>query len=737
MNKLSDNNLALILEFVSNSPQTVASFSSTCKSFNDLLRHNETTWKRLCMLEWNMDASEKKMSARQGWYKTYVMRKWTQKRWNNSSLMKVAPFEGHTDSICNITFANTTNKGGQITRPTLFSGDETGQIIQWDLATKLASKHINSHYENRVVGLQSLGNNIIATCCSGDADGEGATVQFIDAFEDGKVYYCIRDVAKSSEDNFIGKITAFEAIGSEYVVVAGGTTTIVWKRDKSNQTVIPFKMASMLQVHSYNISCLKVIRGIRGENDEANDGEVKRHLVVTGGMDGDCCVFDAVSGEIVSMLTGHTGPISCIHTLESGLVLTGSNDCSLSIFEPESGTCLARLHGHARAVTAVHAYQRNKTITIASGSADGTIKIWKIVPDMTTTVDVNNSTQTMKDHGSKVNAIQIDTYRLVTGSSDRKANIYALVGDEYSLVHEIDSHLNGINRVAFTDQFLAIASGDGVCSLLDYSPLKDFNVAKQRSTNNDNEEEFTEPVYDNATHTYLGTPTRTWNNYKLFKDRKPIEKVLIKPELYKDTFILYNVLSEEECTHFIKETEHIQYEDLYGYHPTYRSNKRVIVRDDELANIVYERVKDYVPKRIVRQDHAWESYSVNSHWRFCRYFPGQHFSPHIDGYYEVDREHRSWFTFMIYLNGGFEGGATNFLKRSKEVVHEVVPVTGMVLVFPHELYHEGEPLRTLQKYIMRSDLMFERKEEVSTSNEGSTEQVCVKTENGEKVMVCL
>jgi hypothetical protein len=60
---------------------------------------------------------------------------------------------------------------------------------------------------------------------------------------------------------------------------------------------------------------------------------------------------------------------------------------------------------------------------------------------------------------------------------------------------------------------------------------------------------------------------------------------------------------------------------------------------------------------------------------------------------------------MLYLNGGFEGGATVFLEGTKD---RVQPVAGMALVFQHNIYHEGERLESGVKYIMRSDAMFQR-----------------------------
>ena len=52
-------------------------------------------------------------------------------------------------------------------------------------------------------------------------------------------------------------------------------------------------------------------------------------------------------------------------------------------------------------------------------------------------------------------------------------------------------------------------------------------------------------------------------------------------------------------------------------------------------------------------------------------------------------------------------GATVFLEGSKD---KVQPEAGMALVFQHNIYHEGERLKSGTKYIMRSDAMFRRHE---------------------------
>jgi prolyl 4-hydroxylase len=63
---------------------------------------------------------------------------------------------------------------------------------------------------------------------------------------------------------------------------------------------------------------------------------------------------------------------------------------------------------------------------------------------------------------------------------------------------------------------------------------------------------------------------------------------------------------------------------------------------------------------------------------------------------------RSLLTLMVYLNEGFEGGATAF----HDFGVAVRPRTGMALLFQHRLLHEGCEVSAGVKYVLRSDVMY-------------------------------
>lgn len=147
-------------------------------------------------------------------------------------------------------------------------------------------------------------------------------------------------------------------------------------------------------------------------------------------------------------------------------------------------------------------------------------------------------------------------------------------------------------------------------------------------------------------------------------------------------FVLYNVITPQECEDYIKMTEKRGYIQAKvnvggGREQTMtdvRNNDRCIIDSFEEAGKLWQRVKAYIPAE-------WKGHSVlglNERLRFLRYEPGQYFKPHFDGSYFRDNGERSYITFQLYLNEGFQGGSTTFLHRSKKDQRcEVVPKTGL------------------------------------------------------------
>ena len=186
--------------------------------------------------------------------------------------------------------------------------------------------------------------------------------------------------------------------------------------------------------------------------------------------------------------------------------------------------------------------------------------------------------------------------------------------------------------------------------------------------------------------------------------------------LAKDAGVIPGFLSAEECTAYIRRSEAEGYEDApvttadgMIMMKDVRNNDRVMVDDFAEAHRLYTRAEPFLPRRIKKK---WQPFGLNERLRFYRYDEGQQFDWHHDGYYESPAGERSFLTFMIYLNEGFEGGETSFTGLSDIYGAAddlmVSPRTGMALLFQHPLLHKGEPIRRGRKYVLRTDAMYSK-----------------------------
>lgn len=175
-------------------------------------------------------------------------------------------------------------------------------------------------------------------------------------------------------------------------------------------------------------------------------------------------------------------------------------------------------------------------------------------------------------------------------------------------------------------------------------------------------------------------------------------------------YILENVFSDEECRNLIRLSEIAGYSTALIHHgdeaiaaPGYRDGDRVMIDDKEFVRILESRIQTLLPQMFENRRFL----EINERLRFLRYSPGGEFKPHCDGsYVRPDYTARTLITLQIYLNEGFDGGETTFLDFDELVRVPVVPKTGMILVFEHDLYHEGSLLRSGNKYTIRTDVLY-------------------------------
>jgi hypothetical protein len=175
------------------------------------------------------------------------------------------------------------------------------------------------------------------------------------------------------------------------------------------------------------------------------------------------------------------------------------------------------------------------------------------------------------------------------------------------------------------------------------------------------------------------------------------------------TFVIHDFLTPEECDDFIATSEGVGYADApittasgFVMRKDIRDNERVIVDSPSLAETLFAKARPHLPEDWF----GWKLVGLNERFRYYRYDPGQKFAAHTDGYFQRCLGERSHLTFMIYLNGGFEGGETAFHRTSPSL--KVTPERGKALVFYHKILHEGMPVIQGRKYVLRTDVMYRR-----------------------------
>ncbi len=216
-------------------------------------------------------------------------------------------------------------------------------------------------------------------------------------------------------------------------------------------------------------------------------------------------------------------------------------------------------------------------------------------------------------------------------------------------------------------------------------------------------------------------------------------------ELITDSaWVVEDLLTKDECDYFISRANDLGIlSQVAAGDVRHRNSTTVALDDEELARIVFDRIRDNIPQQLmIGKDSnnpgicdsedlhgTWKPYGLNHRWRIVCY-PGKgHFGPHRDGDYVRDEHHRSFITVNGYLTDrpvGF-GGATRFVKddievrlseqdeifttRDEDVLHRVeADKRGKAVIFLHNLMHDGEPLKagSPPKWLFRSEVMFER-----------------------------
>jgi len=91
----------------------------------------------------------------------------------------------------------------------------------------------------------------------------------------------------------------------------------------------------------------------------------------------------------------------------------------------------------------------------------------------------------------------------------------------------------------------------------------------------------------------------------------------------------------------------------------------------------------------------------------------QWFPPHMDASFVDSEKKISHYTVLFYLNDCEGNGELSFMERSHPYSEELTtlcnikPITGSVLIFPHQTLHTSSELKAKQnKFLIRNDLLY-------------------------------
>ena len=186
--------------------------------------------------------------------------------------------------------------------------------------------------------------------------------------------------------------------------------------------------------------------------------------VASGSSDYTIRLWDTLAGEHKRTLEGHKGWVHSIVFSPNGRMLaSGSEDKTVQLWDAVRGTHRRKLKGHTKEVLSVAFSPDGRTV--ASGSSDNTIRLWYAVAgvyERTLQGHTVNKGATHKTHTDSVTSVAFspDGRMLASGSSDGTIRLWPIAADEDNpWVFGWGWHPDGFKSVAFSPDGIALASG--------------------------------------------------------------------------------------------------------------------------------------------------------------------------------------------------------------------------------------------------------------------------------------
>ena len=177
------------------------------------------------------------------------------------------------------------------------------------------------------------------------------------------------------------------------------------------------------EVHLWDLSNLEVVHTLKGVH-KVPVTSVCWHrpnglLVCTGSADHNVALWNANTGEHLSILRDHVGwVLGCCFSTTGSFLATASWDKTVRIWDPGSEMLINTLNGHAAGVWSVDFHPRSSLL--CSASEDGTVKVW----------DARSNRNVRTLSGGHTDAVYCakwspDGALIASGSADTKVSEYS------------------------------------------------------------------------------------------------------------------------------------------------------------------------------------------------------------------------------------------------------------------------------------------------------------------------
>ena len=181
-------------------------------------------------------------------------------------------------------------------------------------------------------------------------------------------------------------------------------------------------------------------------------------------------LWDAISGELKAILTGHTDDVNSVVYSPYGTTLaSGSDDNTIRLWDAVSGELRTILTGHTGNVTSI-AYSPYDTTLVSVVDGENTISLWDAVSGELRAI--------LTGHTGNVTSIAYSPYdtTLASGSDDNTIRLWDAVSGELKTI--LTGHTSDVTSIAYSSDGSTLASGsrDGTVLLWDLTPYVSLNV---------------------------------------------------------------------------------------------------------------------------------------------------------------------------------------------------------------------------------------------------------------------